>query len=450
MNRRKLLKSLGLGFTGITLGQSFGEEFRKQIIHHTPTAENVIFIHMLGGPSQLDTFDYKPALEKYAGKSLPASLIKDQKFAFIEPSSAIMPSIAKFKQYGQSGTWLSDLLPNFQKIVDDITIIRSVHTDEFNHASGELFMHTGFGRLGRPSLGSWINFALGSNNLDLPTNIVLSNGTGAASGINSWSNGFLPGKFQGVKFRNGANPVLYLKNPEKISSFDRKNILDAVVKLNLAQFRESNDPSILTRSQQFDMASRMQISVPEAVDLTQEPDYIKNMYGIQGNRTPFAKNCLLARRMVERDVRFIQLMNGGWDHHKLISKSLPKKCASVDKPLTGLILDLKQRGLLDKTLVVCLGEFGRTPMTQGVDGRDHHNSAFTIWMAGGGIKRGYNYGKTDEFGFAPVENPVHVHDLHATILHTLGVDHKKLTYRYQGRDFRLTDVHGRIVKKILI
>ena len=447
MDRRSFLLKAGAVAAGAAkMSLMAGND---KILHHPARAKNVIFLHMIGGPSQIDLFDHKPLLAKYAGKSLPESVIKGQKFAFIEPTSAAMPSVFNFRQCGESGSWISDALPNFQNLADHVSVIRSMHTNEFNHASAELFMHTGFGRLGRPGLGSWVNYALGSENNNLPPFIVLGSGSGAASGNNTWGSGFLPGKYQGVRFRAGKNPVLYLQNPASISRAERERVLSALTELNSLQYAKSKNESVLTRNAQFEMAYRMQSSVPEALSLESEPEHVKQMYGLEKDKSGFAKNCLLARRMVERGVRFIQLMDGGWDHHGDIKKSLTRKCRSIDKAMSGLILDLKQRGLLDETLVIWGGEFGRTPMTQGSSGRDHHNSAFTMWMAGGGVKGGVNYGKSDDFGFSPVENGVHIHDLHATVLHLLGIDHTKLTYRFQGRDFRLTDVHGKVVKGIL-
>ena len=447
MNRRDFLIKSGAAFFA---SSQLGAEMKPdRVVHHPSKAKNIIFLHMIGGPSQIDLFDHKPMLKKYAGKSLPESVIKDQKFAFVEPTSAALPPVWDFRQCGQNGSWISNALPHFQKVVDEVAVVRSMHTDEFNHGAAELFMHTGFGRLGRPSLGAWINYALGSENNNLPSYVVLGSGSGAASGNNTWGTGFLPGKFQGVKFRSGNSPVLYLDNPQTMHEDERATMISAVTDLNSLQFQESGNNEVLTRNAQLRMAHRMQTSIPDTLDIESEPEYIKEMYGIKNSKPSFARNCILARRLVEKGVRFIQLMDGGWDHHGNIKKSLKSKCTHIDQSMSALILDLKQRGLLDETLIVWGGEFGRTPMTQGSSGRDHHNSAFTMWMAGGGIKPGVNHGITDDFGFAPVEKGVHVHDLHATIMHLMGIDHTRLTYRYQGRDFRLTDVHGKIIKDLL-
>ena len=451
MNRRNFINKAGLTALGAATfhGNSLQAVEQKNILHHAAKAKNVIFMHMVGGPSQVDLFDYKPMLNKYAGKPMPESVTKGQKFAFIEPSATAYPSHWKFKQHGESGAWVSDLLPHFSKIVDDVAIVRSMHTDEFNHGAAELFMHSGFGRLGRPSFGAWVNYALGSENENLPSYAVLSSGSGTAAGNNLWGTGFLPSKYQGVKLRNGKSPVLYLKDPQGVSRQDRKQFINALSKLNQLQYGKDRDEDIITRTTQFQMAYRMQDSVPEAMNLSQESKSTLEMYGVDLDKGSFAKNCLLARRMVERGVRFVQIFDGDWDHHGDLKNLLTKKCQQIDQPMTALIQDLKQRGLLNETLVIWGGEFGRTPMAQGVGGRDHHNSAFTMWMAGGGIKGGVNYGTTDDFGFSPIEDGMHVHDLHATALHLLGIDHERLTYRYLGRDFRLTDVHGKVAKKII-
>lgn len=452
MNRRNFVKNAGLtAFGAATInGNSLKAVEQGKIIHHAARAKNIIFMHMVGAPSQVDLFDHKPMLNKYAGKPLPESVTKEQKFAFISNTATAYPSPWKFKQHGESGAIVSELLPHFSKIVDDVAIVRSMHTDEFNHGAGELFMHTGFGRLGRPGFGAWVNYALGSENENLPSYAVLSSGSGTAAGNNLWRTGFLPSKFQGVKLRNGKDPVLYLKDPQGMTRQNRRKMVDALAKLNQLQYRQDQDEDIMTRTAQFQMAYRMQDSVPEAMDISRESEATLKMYGIKNNESGFAKNCLLARRMVERGVRFVQLFDGDWDHHGEIEKLLPKKCGQIDQPMSALIQDLKQRGLLDETLVIWGGEFGRTPMAQGVGGRDHHNSAFTMWLAGGGIKGGVNLGVTDDFGFAPVQDGVHIHDLHATALHLLGIDHERLTYRYLGRDFRLTDVHGKVVRKAII
>lgn len=426
--------------------------------HFAPKAKHVVFLHMLGGPSQVDLLDPKPTLAKFEGKPIPDSILKGKQFAFIPKGAGALASPYKFKQHGESGAWVSELLPHLAERADDFTVIRSMQTDEFNHGAGELFLHTGFGRLGRPTLGAWVSYGLGSLSDSLPTFVVLGTGPNTA-GNSAWGNGFLPSVHQGVKFRSGAEPVHFLANPNGVDTELQESVIDGVSALNQLAFERYADPEIATRIAQYESAFRLQASGPELMRIEDEPQHVLDAYGVKPGATGYAKLCLLARRMVERGVRFVQIMMAGWDHHTGIygPNRLPRSCRNMDRPTAALIDDLKQRGLLDDTLVIWTGEFGRTPMAQALSpqgftqepGRDHHKDGFSVVLAGGGVRPGLTYGATDEFGFEPVENPMHVHDLHATALHLLGIDHTKLTFRHQGRDFRLTDVHGRIVKELL-
>lgn len=430
--------------------------------HHPARAKNVIFLHMVGGPSQMDTFDPKPELDKWDGRSLPKEVTQGQQFAFITPEARAIKSPYGFKPRGHSGIVMSELFPNLATVADDLTVVRSMHTDEINHGSGELFFNTGHGRMGRPSFGAWASYGLGTENEDLPAYVVLKDGPNAA-GTSVWGSGFLSSRHQGVEFRKGRQPIHFLENPKFTSIEERREVVDAIKQLNGKALERYRDPEIATRISQYELAFRMQSSVPDLVDFNSEPDHILRQYGLKDDQgkpsgSDFSRNCLLARRLVEKGVRFVQVFAKGWDHHAAIYDVLPKSARNVDKACAGLIQDLKQRGLLDETLVIWGGEFGRTPMVQENNagtgaktspGRDHHKECFSIWMAGGGIKGGYTHGVTDEFGFGVVENPVHVHDFHATCLHLLGVDHEQLTYRHQGRDFRLTDVHGHVIHDII-
>lgn len=426
--------------------------------HFAPKAKHVVFLHMLGGPSQVDLLDPKPALAKFEGKPMPDSILKGKQFAFIPKGAGALASPFKFAQHGESGAWVSELLPHLAKRADDLTVIRTMQTDEFNHGAGELFLHTGFGRLGRPTLGAWVSYGLGSLSDSLPTFVVLGTGPNTA-GNSAWGSGFLPSVHQGVKFRSGADPVHFLANPSGVDTDLQERVIDGVSALNQLAFERYADPEIATRIAQYETAFRLQASGPELMQIENEPQHVLDAYGVKPGATDYAKLCLLARRMVERGVRFVQVMMAGWDHHSGIygPRGLPRSCRIMDRPTAALIDDLKQRGLLDDTLVIWTGEFGRTPMAQALSpqgftqepGRDHHKDGFSVMLAGGGVKPGLTYGATDDFGFEPVENPMHVHDLHATALHLLGIDHEKLTFRHQGRDFRLTDVHGRIVKELL-
>jgi hypothetical protein len=417
----------------------------------TPKAKNVIFLFMAGAPSHLELFDFKPQLAKYDGTLPPADLLKGYRAAFINPSSKLLGPKFKFAKYGKSGAEISELLPHLATAVDDIAIVKSMTTDAFNHAPGQLLMNTGTQQFGRPSMGSWVLYGLGSESRDLPAFVVFSSGAKGPSGGNScWGSGFLPTVYQGVQFRSSGDPVLYLSNPRGVDQQLDRDSLDSIRRLDKMRLSLTGDPEIATRISSFEMAFRMQSSAPELMDLSREPKSVLEMYGAELGKPSFANNCLLARRLVERGVRFVQLYHEAWDQHGNLVKDITKNCHDTDQASTALIRDLKQRGLLDSTLVIWGGEFGRTPMSQGGDdGRDHHPNAFTMWLAGGGIKPGITLGESDELGFNTAKDPVHVHDLHATILQLLGFDHTKLTYRFQGRDFRLTDVHGNVVAQLL-
>ena len=422
-----------------------------------PRAKRVIYLHMIGAPSQLDLFDYKPELVKRDGEECPASLLEGRRFAFIGGKMQLAGTKFKFTRHGQSGQEISELLPHLARVADEIAIVKTLHTEEINHAPAQLFLHSGFGRGGRPSFGSWVTYGLGAENQDLPAYVVLQSGPVGGAGTGLWANGFLPSVYQGIQFRSSGDPVLFLSNPQGQSPADRGRIYDAVKSLNERQLADVGDPEIATRISQYEMAFRMQSSVPELMDLSQEPSSVLNLYGAKPGAASFANNCLLARRLVERGVRVVELYDSDWDHHSGLATRLPAKCRDVDQGMAALIIDLKRRGLLDDTLVIWGAEFGRTPLRQGIDGdgkttnagRDHHKDAFTMWLAGGGIKGGVTHGRTDDFGFSPVENAVPVHDLNATILRLLGFDHEKLTFRYQGREFRLTDVHGKVIHPLL-
>jgi hypothetical protein len=419
--------------------------------HFPPKAKSVIFLFMAGAPSHLELFDYKPQLAKYDGTLPPAELLKGYRAAFINPSSKLLGPKFKFAKYGKNGAELSELLPRLATVVDDVAIVKSMLTDAFNHAPGQLLMNTGTQQFGRPSMGAWVLYGLGSESRDLPAFVVFSSGAKGPSGGNScWGSGFLPTVYQGVQFRSSGDPVLYLSNPRGVDKELERDSLDSIRRLNQIRLGVTGDPEIATRIASFEMAFRMQSSAPELMDVSREPKKVLEMYGAEPGKPSFANNCLLARRLVERGVRFVQLYHEAWDQHGNLVKDIRKNCQDTDQACAALVQDLKQRGMLDSTLVVWGGEFGRTPMSQGgTDGRDHHPNAFTMWLAGGGIKRGITFGESDELGFNVVRGKVHVHDLQATILHLLGFDHTKLTYRFQGRDFRLTDVHGEVVKELL-
>jgi hypothetical protein len=459
--RRWFFRQCGVGLGTIALGELLRDQARaapaadplavKQP-HHTPRAKRVVFLFMAGAPSHLELFDYKPQLAKYNGTLPPKHLIEGYRAAFINPQSKLLGPKFSFARHGRCGAELSELLPHLATVVDDIAIVKSMVTDAFNHAPAQIFMNTGSQQFGRPSFGSWVTYGLGSESKNLPAFIVLSSGKKGPSGGNSnWGSGFLPTVYEGVPFRSSGDPVLYLSNPQGIDDEVQRESLQTLKRLNQARLDVVGDPEIATRINSFEMAYRMQASAPELMDIGREPKHILRMYGAEPGKPSFANNCLLARRLLERGVRFVQLFHESWDQHGNLKKDLKKNCEDTDQPCAALVRDLKQRGLLDETIVLWGGEFGRTPMVQGGgdDGRDHHPNAFTMWMAGGGIKPGLTLGGTDEFGFNTVEDRVHVHDLHATLLHLLGFEHTKLTYRFQGRDFRLTDVHGQLVPKLL-
>jgi hypothetical protein len=431
--------------------------------HFAPKVKRVIFLHQSGGPSQIETFDYKPELEKLHGTELPDSIRQGQRITGMTSGQSAFPcvkSLFKFDRYGKSGTWVSELLPHTAKIIDEVSVIKSVNTDAINHDPAITFIQSGSQQPGRPSLGSWVSYGLGSENQNFPSFVVLLS---QAHALNTdqplfsrlWGAGFLPSAYQGVRLRGGATPVLYLDDPPGVSKTTRRQMIDAVAKLNQMKFEAYGDPEIETRISQYEMAYRMQTSVPDLMDLSKEPEKTFEMYGPESRKAgSYAANCLLARRLVERGVRFIQLYHRGWDQHGDLPRDLRLQCRGTDQPTAALVQDLKQRGLLDDTLIVWGGEFGRTvycqgKLTDGNYGRDHHPRNFAMWLAGGGVKKGFAMGETDDFSYNIVNDPVHVHDLQATILHLLGVDHKRLTYKFQGRYFRLTDVHGELVEKIL-
>jgi hypothetical protein len=419
--------------------------------HHQAKAKNVIFLFMAGGPSHLELFDNKPELGKFNGTLPPADLLKGYRTAFINPSSKLLGPKFKFARHGQSGAELSEVLSYLPEVADDIAIVKSMVTDAFNHAPGQLLMNTGSMIFGRPSMGAWVMYGLGSEAEDLPAFVVFSTGTkGPSGGSSCWGSGFLPTVYQGVEFRSVGDPVLYLSSPRGIDSELQGASIDSIRRLNQLHLNAVGDPEIATRINSFEMAFRMQSSAPDLMDISREPRHILEMYGAEPGKPSFANSCLLARRLVERGVRFVQLYHEAWDQHGNLTKDIKKNCQDTDRPTTALIKDLKQRGMLKDTLVIWGGEFGRTPMVQGGDdGRDHHPNAFTMWLAGGGAKPGITIGESDELGFNVIRDRVHVHDLHATILHLLGFDHTRLTYRFQGRDFRLTDVSGAVVEGLL-
>ncbi|HEY7157707.1 MAG TPA: DUF1501 domain-containing protein [Gemmataceae bacterium] len=423
--------------------------------HFAPKAKRVIHLFMAGAPSQLDLFDYKPQLAKLEGKPLPPSVIGGQRYAFIRSDAAVLGPRFKFAKHGQCGAELSAMLPHLAKVVDDICLVKSVHTDQFNHAPAQIFFNTGFAQPGRPSLGSWVLYGLGSMTRDLPAFVVMSTGSGISGGSANWSSGFLPTIYTGVRLRNQGDPILNVSSPSGVDPRLQRDSLDLIGSLNRRRRETEGDPEIATRIASYEMAFRLQTSAPELMDLRQESKATLAMYGADPDKPSFARACLLARRLIERGVRFINIYHEGWDAHSDVSGNHKKNCGDTDRASAALVKDLKQRGLLDDTLVIWGGEFGRTPMVETNPalgrslGRDHHPQAFTMWLAGGGIKPGLTYGATDELGFHVVEKAVHVHDMQATILHLLGFDHEKLTYRHAGRDFRLTDVHGQVVTDLL-
>jgi uncharacterized protein (DUF1501 family) len=471
VTRRQFFKDCGAGLGTLALASLLNDKLFAaaaspadplfpKVPHFAPKAKNIIYLHMAGAPSQLDLLDYKPKLVELNNQKIPEEMIKNERFAFIKGVPKLLGSPHKFRKHGQSGAEISDALPYLATIADEIAIVRSMRTDQFNHAPAQLFVHTGSARLGRPSMGSWLSYGLGSEGRNLPGFIVMVSGkNGPDGGASLWGSGFLPTIHQGVQLRSQGEPVLFLNNPEGMDPSLRRETLDKIEDLNKIHLGRVGDPEITTRIAQYEMAYRMQMSVPDLMDISKEPESTHQMYGTAPGKSGFANNCLLARRLVERGVRFVQLYHWGWDSHGDIRENdirfgMVDRCREVDQPAVALIKDLKQKGLLDETLVIWGGEFGRTPMNEarnrdGCIGRDHHPHAFSIWMAGGGVKRGQVLGATDELGYNVVQDPVHVHDLQATILHLMGLDHTKLTYRSQGRNYRLTDVYGEVVQKIL-
>ena len=460
VSRRWFFHQCGVGLGAIALGHLLRQSgyasvpvnpLAPRTSPQPARAKRVIFLFMAGAPSHLELFDHKPDLAKYDGTLPPAELLKGYRAAFINPQSKLLGPKFKFARHGQCGAELSELLPHLAGVVDDIAIVRGMATDAFNHAPGQILMSTGSQIFGRPSFGAWTLYGLGTESRDLPGFVVFSTGSkGPSGGASNWGSGFLPTVYSGVQFRNGSDPVLYLSNPPGVDDALQRDTIETVNRMNRLRLDTVADPEIATRVEAFEMAYRMQSSAPEAMDLSRESAATLAMYGAEPGRSSFANSCLLARRLVERGVRFVQIFHEAWDQHGNLVNDLKKNCRDTDQACAALVKDLKQRGLLEDTLVVWGGEFGRTPMVQGGnDGRDHHPNAFTMWLAGGGVKPGITLGETDEFGFNVVRDRVHVHDLHATLLHLLGFDHERLTYRFQGRDFRLTDVHGEVVRKLL-
>ena len=476
ISRRHFLLESAAGIGSVALAGLFscsgntGQQSRVAAIDpmapkpsHLPgRAKRVIYLHMAGAPSQLELFDYKPELLKLNNKLCPPSLLEGKRFAFIRGTPLMLGPQAEFKQRGQSGAYVSNHLPHFAQIADEVSFLKGVYTDQFNHAPAQLFVHTGSPRLGRPSIGSWVTYGLGSENNNLPGFVVLtSGGKTPDAGKSVWGSGFLPSIYQGVQCRSEGDPVLFLSDPHGMDRDLKKHTIEAINAVNAKHYETYQDPETLTRIAQYEMAYRMQISVPEVMNINNEPEYIHELYGTTPGKASFANNCLLARKLVEKDVRFVQLFDWGWDSHGTdenlaIDIGFRNKCREIDRAMTALILDLKQRGLLDETLVVWGGEFGRTPMQENREnknnpflGRDHHVEAFTMWMAGGGIKKGMTWGETDEIGYYPTNGKVSVHDVQATILNQLGLNHEQLTYQFQGRPFRLTDVGGKAITEII-
>jgi hypothetical protein len=468
LNRRLFLARSGVSLGAMALGSLLSRDQARAgdtgalpgLPHFQPRAKRVIYLFQSGAPSQMDLFDYKPELHEKRGIDLPDSIRMGQRFTTMtsgQKKFPVAPSLFKFAQHGQSGAWLSELLPHTAKIVDEICLIKSMQTEAINHDPAITFVQTGSQLAGRPSMGAWVAYGLGSENQDLPAFVVLLSRGGTDQPLYDrlWGSGFLPTRYQGVKLRGGKEPVLYLDNPDGLSPQTRRHMLDDIGELNRLRYQETGDPEILTRVAQYEMGYRMQTSVPDLTDVSKEPAKVLEMYGPDVHKPgSYAANCLLARRLAERGVRFIQLYHMGWDHHGNLPKQIRNQCRDTDQPSAALLQDLKQRGLLDDTLVLWGGEFGRTIYSQGeltADnyGRDHHPRCFTVWLAGGGVKAGLSHGETDDFSYNIVRSPVEVYDLNATILHLLGIDHTRLTYKFQGRDFRLTDVHGDVVKELL-
>ena len=465
ISRRHFLHECGVGLGKIALAGLLTDAFGARALagnplaprqpHFPARAKRVIHLFMAGAPSQLDLFDYKPELAKLEGKPLPPSVIAGQRYAFIRPDAAVMGPRFAFAKHGQSGAELSEMLPHLAKIADEICLVKSVKTDQFNHAPAQIFFNTGFSQPGRPSLGSWALYGLGAETQELPAFVVMSTGSGLSGGSALWSGGFLPSIYTGTRLRAQGDPILDVSSPPGVDARLQRDTLDLVGALNRERLAREGDPEIATRLANYEMAFRLQTSAPELMDLKSETKETLDLYGCDPAKPSFARACLLARRMIERGVRFVNIYHEGWDAHSDVVGNHKGNCATTDQASAALVLDLKRRGLLDDTLVIWGGEFGRTPMVETnpalgrAMGRDHHPSAYTMWMAGGGVKPGITYGATDELGFHVVENPVHVYDMQATILHLLGFDHEKLTFHHAGRDFRLTDVHGQVVKALV-
>lgn len=468
VTRRHFFKDCGIGLGSMALASLLNEKgfaqnspqsknpLAAKAPHFAAKAKRVIHLFMAGAPSQLDLFDYKPQLAKYNGQPVPKEFTKGINYAFIKPDAGLYASEFKFAKHGKSGAEMSNAFRHLPKVADDIAIIRSMMTEAINHAPGQIFMNTGSVQFGRPSFGAWVTYGLGSETQDLPAYVVLTSGGGTSGGAGNWGCGFLPTLHQGVPFQRTGPPILSLTNPRGVTREMQRRTLDTVRELNEHHLEITGDPETATRINAFEMAYRMQESAPELMDLSKESKETLAMYGVEPGKNSYANNCLLARRLIERGVRFVQVFHEAWDHHSEVAKGIRLQMKNTDQATTALIMDLKQRGLLDDTIIVWGGEFGRTPMVESdldsnrSKGRDHHNKAFTMFVAGGGFKPGVTVGKTDELGFNVAEDPVQVHDLHATLLHLLGFDHTKLTYRYSGRDFRLTDVHGVVVDKLLV
>ncbi len=467
VTRRHFLGAAGVGLGSIAVRELLAAEGRggkppgspdplaPKKPHFAPKAKRVIHLFMAGAPSQLDLFDYKPELARLEGKPLPPSVIGGQRYAFIRPDAAVLGPRFKFARHGKCGAELSELLPHLAKVADDVCLVKSVHTDQFNHAPAQIFFNTGFAQPGRPSLGSWVLYGLGAETRDLPAFVVMSTGSGISGGSANWSSGFLPTIYAGVRFRNSGDPILDVSSPPGVAPKLQKDSLDLIRRLDEDRLAAEGDPEIATRIASYEMAFRLQASAPELTDLSRESKETLELYGCDPAKPSFARACLLARRMIERGVRFVNIYHEGWDAHTDVTGNHKKNCKETDQGAAALVADLKRRGLLDDTLVIWGGEFGRTPMVETNPalgrslGRDHHPQAFTMWFAGGGVKPGLTYGATDDLGFHVAENPVHVHDVQATILYLLGFDHERLTYRHAGRDFRLTDVHGKVVRGVL-
>jgi hypothetical protein len=461
LSRRWFFGDCGVGLAGIAAGALAARESVAGIgppsplavkqPHYVPKAKRVVYMFQAGAPSHLELFDPKPELAKHDGKLPPADLLKGYRAAFINPNSALLGPKYKFQPYGKAGIEMSELVPHIGAIADEICLVRSMQTDAVNHAPAQILMNTGSQQFGRPSFGAWTLYGLGSEAEDLPGFVVLTSAKGTSGGASNYGSGFLPTSYGGIPLRSSGDPVLYLSNPRGVDRETQRASLDTLGRLNEMAVSRFGDPETASRIQAYEMAYKLQASAPELMDLADESKETLARYGLTDAKQPgFARNCLLARRLLERGVRFVQLFHEAWDQHGDLTKNIKKNCGDTEQASAALVMDLKERGLLDDTIVIWGGEFGRTPMVQGGnDGRDHHNRAFTMWLAGGGIKAGHEHGKTDDFGFNVVEDLVHVHDLNATLLHLLGFDHTKLTYRFQGRDYRLTDVHGHLVKGIL-